>query len=56
MGDVPLWIDTLTRWAVELGLDTFIFWPKTDPLGQLKTFATDVVPEVRRRVGERRGQ
>ncbi len=30
--------------------------PKTDPLGQLKTFATDVVPEVRRRVGERRGQ
>jgi alkanesulfonate monooxygenase SsuD/methylene tetrahydromethanopterin reductase-like flavin-dependent oxidoreductase (luciferase family) len=56
VGDVPLWIDTLTRWTVELGLDTFIFWPKTDPLGQLKTFATDVVPEVRRRVGERRGQ
>src|SRR5205807_10229687 len=46
VGDVPLWIDTLTRWAVELGFDTFVFWPKTDPPAQLKTFAADVVPEV----------
>jgi hypothetical protein len=56
VGDVTLWIDSLTRWAVELGFDTFVFWPKTDPLAHLKAFAADVIPEVRRRVGELRGR
>jgi alkanesulfonate monooxygenase SsuD/methylene tetrahydromethanopterin reductase-like flavin-dependent oxidoreductase (luciferase family) len=55
-GDVQAWIDMLTGWSVELGFDTFVFWPTTAPLAQLKVFATEVVPGVRQRVSERRGQ
>jgi alkanesulfonate monooxygenase SsuD/methylene tetrahydromethanopterin reductase-like flavin-dependent oxidoreductase (luciferase family) len=55
-GDVESWVDTLTGWAVELGLDTFILWPMTEPRAQLEVFATQVVPAVRQRVSERRGQ
>jgi alkanesulfonate monooxygenase SsuD/methylene tetrahydromethanopterin reductase-like flavin-dependent oxidoreductase (luciferase family) len=53
-GDVGTWAGTLTDWAVDLGFDTFIFWPTTAPLGQLETFARDVVPAVRERVSDRR--
>jgi alkanesulfonate monooxygenase SsuD/methylene tetrahydromethanopterin reductase-like flavin-dependent oxidoreductase (luciferase family) len=54
-GDVKTWVDTLTDWSVDLGFDTFIFWPRTAPLSQLEVFASEVVPAVRQRVGERRG-
>jgi alkanesulfonate monooxygenase SsuD/methylene tetrahydromethanopterin reductase-like flavin-dependent oxidoreductase (luciferase family) len=54
-GDVKAWIDTLTDWAVDLGFDTFIFWPMTDAMAQLEVFAAEVVPAVRQRVSERRG-
>jgi alkanesulfonate monooxygenase SsuD/methylene tetrahydromethanopterin reductase-like flavin-dependent oxidoreductase (luciferase family) len=53
-GDVETWIDTLTDWSVDLGLDTFIFWPMTSPQAQLEVFAAEVVPGVRERVGQRR--
>jgi hypothetical protein len=49
-------VAALTDWSIELGLDTFIFWPMTAPLAQLEGFATQVVPGVRQRVSERRGQ
>jgi len=55
-GDVPSWIDTLSDCSVDLGLDTFIFWPTTAPLTQLEVFAREVVPGVRQRVSERRGR
>jgi alkanesulfonate monooxygenase SsuD/methylene tetrahydromethanopterin reductase-like flavin-dependent oxidoreductase (luciferase family) len=55
-GDVESWVAALTDWSIELGLDTFIFWPMTAPLAQLEGFATQVVPGVRQRVSERRGQ
>jgi alkanesulfonate monooxygenase SsuD/methylene tetrahydromethanopterin reductase-like flavin-dependent oxidoreductase (luciferase family) len=55
-GDMQTWVDTLTDWSVDLGLDTFILWPTTAPLAQLEVFATEVVPRVRERVGERRLQ
>ena len=55
-GDVQSWVDALTDWSVDLGFDTFIFWPTSAPLPQLELFATDVVPGVRQRVRERRGQ
>jgi alkanesulfonate monooxygenase SsuD/methylene tetrahydromethanopterin reductase-like flavin-dependent oxidoreductase (luciferase family) len=55
-GDVATWVDTLTEWSVDLGFDTFIFWPMTAPLAQLEAFATEVVPAVRQRVSERRGR
>jgi alkanesulfonate monooxygenase SsuD/methylene tetrahydromethanopterin reductase-like flavin-dependent oxidoreductase (luciferase family) len=32
-GPVAQWVEALTRFAVELGLDTFIFWPDEDQLG-----------------------
>ena len=55
-GDVDTWVATLTDWAVDLGLDTFIFWPTTAPLAQLEVFVGEVVPAVRQRVSARRGQ
>ena len=55
-GDVGSWVDALTEWSVVLGFDTFILWPMTAPLAQLEVFATQVVPGVRQRVSERRGQ
>ncbi|WP_329157083.1 LLM class flavin-dependent oxidoreductase [Streptomyces sp. NBC_01717] len=51
VGDVRRWADTLAEWAVELGFDTFVFWPATDPEQQLALFAAEVVPAVRERVG-----
>ncbi|WP_440070818.1 LLM class flavin-dependent oxidoreductase [Streptosporangium sp. OZ121] len=56
VGDVRLWTDTLTEWAVELGFDTFVFWPVAETRGQLEVFAAEVVPAVRERVGQIRGQ
>jgi alkanesulfonate monooxygenase SsuD/methylene tetrahydromethanopterin reductase-like flavin-dependent oxidoreductase (luciferase family) len=54
IGDVGSWVDTLTEWAVDLGFDTFIFWPNAAPHSQLATFAGEVVPAVRERVSDRR--
>ena len=53
-GSVGEWADTLTDWSVDLGFDTFIFWPTTSPRAQLERFAREVVPAVRDRVAERR--
>jgi alkanesulfonate monooxygenase SsuD/methylene tetrahydromethanopterin reductase-like flavin-dependent oxidoreductase (luciferase family) len=55
-GDAELWADTLAGWTVDLGFDTFVFWPLTAPRQQLETFADDVVPGVLARVAEARGQ
>ncbi len=45
-------IEMLTRFAVELGMDTLVFWPGgDDPLRQLDLFAAEVVPAVRNQVG-----
>jgi alkanesulfonate monooxygenase SsuD/methylene tetrahydromethanopterin reductase-like flavin-dependent oxidoreductase (luciferase family) len=53
-GDVETWVDTLTDWSVDLGFDTFIFWPMTAPLAQLQVFASEVIPGVRQAVSDRR--
>ncbi len=50
VGEVRQWADTLTEWTVELGFDTFVFWPAADPGRQLALFAEEVVPAVRERV------
>ena len=50
------WITALSEWAIGIGFDTFIFWPVTDPAGQLKVFANEVVPAVRDRVAGLRGR
>lgn len=49
-GPTSYWVEELTRFAVELGLDTFVFWPIEDQLGQLERFAAEVVPGVREAV------
>ncbi|MEV6648102.1 LLM class flavin-dependent oxidoreductase [Amycolatopsis sp. NPDC051371] len=53
-GPVEKWVDTLTEWAVGLGFDTMIFWPATPTIEQVRVFADEVVPEVRRRVARQR--
>ena len=56
IGDVDAWVAAVTGWSVDLGFDTFIFWPMTSPRTQLEIFATEVAPRVRQRVSEVRGQ
>lgn len=41
------WIETLKRFALDLGFDTFIFWPDNDPLAQLERFTNEVVPGLK---------
>jgi alkanesulfonate monooxygenase SsuD/methylene tetrahydromethanopterin reductase-like flavin-dependent oxidoreductase (luciferase family) len=48
------WIDQLTRFAAELGFDTFVFWPAEDPVRQLERFAAEVIPGVREAVAATR--
>jgi alkanesulfonate monooxygenase SsuD/methylene tetrahydromethanopterin reductase-like flavin-dependent oxidoreductase (luciferase family) len=54
-GPVDYWVDELTRLAVEVGMDTFIYWPADDRLRQLERFAAEVVPAVRAQVATARG-
>jgi len=49
-GPVEGWTDTLTGWATELGLDTFVLWPSD--AAQVERFAAQVVPAVREAAGE----
>lgn len=53
-GPASYWIDELTRFAVELGMDAFIFWPTADPTTQLRRFVEEVVPAVRSAVAQSR--
>lgn len=48
------WVETLTSFAVELGFDTFVFWPSSDPAGQAARFAQEVAPGVREAVEQAR--
>ena len=51
-GPVAAWVETLTRWSIELGLDTYVLWPsEADPIGQIERFANEVAPAVRDNVG-----
>jgi len=55
VGPVSHWIEELTRFAVEFGMDTFMFWPAEDRLYQIERFAAEVVPGVRAAVARARG-
>jgi alkanesulfonate monooxygenase SsuD/methylene tetrahydromethanopterin reductase-like flavin-dependent oxidoreductase (luciferase family) len=46
-GPVEHWVEALTGFAIELGFDTFIFWPGHDAPRQVERFAKEVVPAVR---------
>ncbi len=55
-GPVDYWVDELTRLAVEVGMDTFIYWPADDRLRQIELFAAEVVPAVQVQVARARGK
>lgn len=55
-GPVSTWIAQLTRFVLEFGMDTFIYWPTEDHERQVEVFAGEVLPAVREAVAkERRG-
>lgn len=53
-GPVSKWVEELTRFALELGMDTFIYWPSDDHVRQVELFANEVVPAVREAVAKER--
>jgi len=53
-GPTSRWTEELSRFALELGMDTFIFWPAEDDVRQVELFAGEVVPAVREVVGAQR--
>jgi len=46
-GPVAHWVENLTHFALNLGFDTFVFWPSTDPVHQTERFAQEIIPAVR---------
>jgi len=53
-GPATQWIEELTRFVIELGMDTFIFWPTTEPVRQMEMFAAEVVPGVQEAIRRHR--
>ena len=54
-GPVDYWIEELTRLVVEVGMDTFIYWPADDRLRQIERFTAEVAPAVQEQVARSRG-
>jgi alkanesulfonate monooxygenase SsuD/methylene tetrahydromethanopterin reductase-like flavin-dependent oxidoreductase (luciferase family) len=55
-GPTSQWVEELTRFALELGMDTFIYWPQEDHARQVEVFAREVVPAVREAVAAERSR
>ncbi len=55
-GPVSLWVEQLTRFALEYGMDTFIQWPSGDREHQVELFASEVAPAVREAVAAERSR
>jgi alkanesulfonate monooxygenase SsuD/methylene tetrahydromethanopterin reductase-like flavin-dependent oxidoreductase (luciferase family) len=53
-GPASTWTEELSRFALELGMDTFIYWPARDHVRQVELFASEVVPAVRETVAAER--
>jgi len=54
VGPADQWIETLTAWAIDLGVDTFVFWPADSATGQVERFAAEIAPAVREAVARER--
>jgi alkanesulfonate monooxygenase SsuD/methylene tetrahydromethanopterin reductase-like flavin-dependent oxidoreductase (luciferase family) len=50
------WAEELARFALDLGVDTFIYWPSEDHARQIELFANEVAPAVRELVEAERAQ
>jgi alkanesulfonate monooxygenase SsuD/methylene tetrahydromethanopterin reductase-like flavin-dependent oxidoreductase (luciferase family) len=46
-GPAEHWIEALTQFALEIGFDTFVFWPDDGAIDQIERFAREVAPGVR---------
>jgi alkanesulfonate monooxygenase SsuD/methylene tetrahydromethanopterin reductase-like flavin-dependent oxidoreductase (luciferase family) len=46
-GPPSMWIETLTGWAIEYGLDAFVFWPPDTSTDQIELFGGEIAPAVR---------
>jgi hypothetical protein len=55
-GPVSKWIEELKRFALEFGMDTFIYWPSEDHVHQIEVFASEVAPAVREAVDKERAR
>jgi alkanesulfonate monooxygenase SsuD/methylene tetrahydromethanopterin reductase-like flavin-dependent oxidoreductase (luciferase family) len=54
-GPTTKWVEELTRLVVEIGFDTFIYWPQEDHTTQIERFAAEVANGVREAVEKERG-
>ena len=50
VGPPQAWIDTLTHWSLDFGVDGFVFWPADNDPDQVRRFGTEVAPLVRARL------
>jgi alkanesulfonate monooxygenase SsuD/methylene tetrahydromethanopterin reductase-like flavin-dependent oxidoreductase (luciferase family) len=55
-GPIDHWVEELARFAIEFGMDTFIYWPSEDHVRQVELFASEVVPAVREAVAAERSR
>ena len=55
IGPVDRWVDALSSWAIDLGVDTFVFWPSDTGTEAVERYATEVVPRVREVLESRPG-
>jgi alkanesulfonate monooxygenase SsuD/methylene tetrahydromethanopterin reductase-like flavin-dependent oxidoreductase (luciferase family) len=46
-GPADQWVETLTRWAVDLRIDAFIVWPPDTGTAMIERLAAEVIPAVR---------
>lgn len=53
-GPTSKWVETLTRFALEHGMDTFVYWPSENHIQQTELFAKEVVPALREAVQKAR--
>ena len=53
-GPASKWVEQLSRFALEFGMDTFIYWPQDDHVRQVEVFAMEVAPAVREAVAAER--
>jgi hypothetical protein len=49
-GPPKKWVETLSGFTLEHGMDTFIYWPSEDHERQVGLFAAEIVPGVREAV------
>jgi alkanesulfonate monooxygenase SsuD/methylene tetrahydromethanopterin reductase-like flavin-dependent oxidoreductase (luciferase family) len=53
-GPADYWVETLTTWATEIGIDTFVLWPSIPDEQQVEAWGSEIAPRVRDEVASRR--